>query len=468
MVRRLVYLLLLLLWPIGVSASSFIGAGTPNSGNTILLTPHASSTTGDTAIAVFGLNSNAVTPITTTADAVVGSGSPNSGSFTIPSNAAANMIAVACAYSGSVLTAPAGFTNICTEATNFHESCDYKVLVSGDVGATKSYSGGSPNLTWVVLQSLSSATLSIDGASACTSGGNAASYNAPSITTGSANELVISEANQGGTNSLFLPANENPISVRVNNGAGTFLKATAGVTGTKQFNSSGNQTWEGATIGVVNTASVGGAFTQQALITSATTNPNASTLGVFTHIIAATDPSGWWFQPNGGYQGSNNIGGMITFRGTNTSTPLDVSTTLLVNQYGQVPMPQINPTANDDFLLRVAYIPGDPTFGGCGSIPITTITSIFSSRGNGGSVPANLLAGYDDVSLNGALYFGATGTCLHLASDAISLGIQSATAPARGTANQRVDQLGLVTLAPFGAPEPPPGCGNCGLGVGAP
>ncbi len=192
-------------------------------------------------------------------------------------------------------------------------------------------------------------------------------------------------------------------------------------------------------------------------ITNANANPNAASLTIYTHTKAGGDAASWNFT-NATTNG--NICVIVSVGNLNTTTPIDVSQTLSVNQANKnMPIPALNPTASDELLLRVGALPGAGTFT---SAPagVTRITGLNQGQ-------ADLEVVYDDPTLNASLYLGNN---VPVADGALgmSLGLQSSATPTRTTANQRVEQLGLITLAPFGAPEPPPSCGNCGLGVGAP
>ena len=199
----------------------------------------------------------------------------------------------------------------------------------------------------------------------------------------------------------------------------------------------------------------GPGWTQQTSISNANANPNAATELIYTHTIAGGDGNVCTFSNSA--TGNQNLGVILTFGHINTSTPLDVIVTAAFNQINKRPLLALNPTSNDELLLRAPYTVDTSTV----SAPPTGLVQPTSLNGGHGSFEVE----YSDVSFNGLLY---TSNNVNRGMLSIALGVQSATTPSRTTANQRVDQLGLMTLTPFGAPEPPPSCGNCGIGVGAP
>ena len=207
----------------------------------------------------------------------------------------------------------------------------------------------------------------------------------------------------------------------------------------------------------INSGSPGfGAPAGWTLLKSISNTNLSSTLAAWSHIKSGGDGATWTWTNTA----TTNNAGFITCGGNiNTTTPVDVSSAMTWNQGSLYLAPAVQPTANDEMLMRCVSTPH------ASAIAYPTPPPILITGINQGQLA--LEGVYSDVSANNTAYLAGAGVVSN-AANGITLSLQSAATPTRPTANQRVDQLGLMTLTPFGAPEPPPSCGNCGMGVGAP
>lgn len=392
-------------------------------------------------------------------------------------------------YSKVAVAGDAGATIKCTVGVAAFIECNLRVFYNTDgtgpqLGATNFSTG--PSSTTYTFANTNAPTKSgsvilfsaYDNGGIPSGGSNGFSSGPIDTTTGSANGTATGFIGDSSTTAWTAPTLTGStglwmggdIEIQTSNGSnagavGVCVGAVnAGVgqfTGTTPCPQTQNGDEEFALFSVNSTTPNIGApagWTCPVAVTNSTANPNASSLTVCTHTKAGGDGASWNFT---NANTNSNIGAIISMGNLNTTTPIDVNTSLVINQYNNVPMPSINPKPSDDLILRAAAISGTTTFDGCSAITFSTagmVPMITFPQSNG-----ELMVGFNDLSLNGANYVGPTGNCNHNSSDSLSLALQSAATPSRTTGKQRVTQEGLIMMVPLQA-----GCAGCGGGMPAP
>jgi hypothetical protein len=370
-------------------------------------------------------------------------GKSATGAFTINAGAAVGSIVVTCAYSGSALTPPAGFTAICSNSANFASECAYKVLVGGDPGATETWTGGSPNTFYVDFANAGGTAWTIDPNSinsnaGCGSSGNANNANAPALNTLSNNEMVLVAANQGGASTVTKPSGTT-LAVPTgapNNNAGGYINITSpGALGTQNFTSTGSNTWEVESIGIIRLTGT------SAWTTVGTLANEGQTVGLNvyqqTGLAAASTQT---FVTTTGVSLNSKL---VNVGGINTSTPNDgtIGTLRLEGLSTNVIAPVFAATANDDLALVFT------AFATCGpGSPQQTQLPTNVDFGN------RMMADYEPIDFAVTAHIAQSSTCPYAS---IAIPLQAASAPAQTAASVRLQQQieSIFSLAP--APLPP-------------
>lgn len=327
---------------------------------------------------------------------------------------------------------PTGFTKILTNDTNFLFTIWTKTAVSGDIGATFTWTNGSNNFIDCIMDdffSNSAGTLSVEANSGITTAGSGTTYTPAAVTTLGVNRLIVEVATQFAGNNITLPGTviDSGVTAGHGDGFGYYPQASTGASATPQATSSGSSTWEGVQLSV----SSGGAGSSWTQIGSSIVDPGSTNeLDLYSHVYAAGDPSTWpWiFASNP----SKSVGIISAWANLDATTPVDTSGTLgsmgLDNGYYPI---IAKPTANDELLYKV-IVP--TTSNGGYQFPDVPIF-------NGSGLTAHLssIAGDLPLIVNSA---GFTGNF-----SSATLGLKSATAPTYTTANARVNQAAVMVFS---------------------
>jgi hypothetical protein len=365
------------------------------------------------------------------------SGKSGTGSFTVDAGASAGQLLVSCGVAASGLAKPSGFTAICSNSANFASECDYKVLVVGDIGATKTYTGTSVGAIYTIWNNAGGVAWAIDPNSSCGSSGNANNANAPALTTLSNNEMGLAVGTQGGSNTVTKPsAMTNVASGSPTNLAAGYLNvASPGALGTQNFTSTGSNTWEVESIGIIRLTGT------SAWTTVGTLANESQTVGLNvyqqTGLAAASTQT---FVTTTGVSLNSKL---VNVGGINTSTPNDgtIGTLRLEGLSNNVIAPVLAATANDDLALVFTAFstctPGSPQ-----QTQLPTNVDI----GN------RMMADYEPIDFAMTAHIAQVSTCPYAS---IAIPLQAASAPAQTAASVRLQQQieSIFSLAP--APLPP-------------
>lgn len=174
----------------------------------------------------------------------------NNSTVTIPASVKVGDLMIVYVANGSAVGAPAGWTLIGTNSTNFPSGAWFRVATAGDTGGAKTYTftPAGNSLQFSAWFSFTGATVSV-GVSSISSSGNANNANAPNITTGTAKSIVLLIVNQGGASNVSRPGSTYNVNETQTNFKSAYLfKSTAGAIGTFNWTSAGSNTWEIASI----------------------------------------------------------------------------------------------------------------------------------------------------------------------------------------------------------------------------
>jgi hypothetical protein len=433
------------------SGSAVVAAGAIayNSGSVTLSQPTVTSYAHSSDVSFAGVetigSAQTVYPMPQTggsASTLAFSAKSATGSFTINAGAAAGQLVVTCAYSGSALTPPSGFAAICSDSANFASECAYKVIVSGDVGATKTWTGGSPNVFYTDWSNAGGTGWAIDPNSSCGSAGSANNANAPALTTLSNNEMALVATNQGGSFTVTKPSGTTlalSAGAPNNNTAGYVNQTSPGSIGTQNFTSTGSQTWELESIGIIRLT---GSSTWTAITPKANESGTAQ-MSVFWNTGLAASSTQTFVTTTAVSIESV----IVNVAGLNT-TPVDGTVGLVGNEglAHNTAAPVAQATANDDLALLFT---GSATSGPGAPQAVQLPQNItFGSR---------MTVDYDAIDFAlGSLIVGSMATPYV----SVAIPLQAASAPAQTSASLRLQQQieEIFSLAP--APSGPSGAGG--------
>lgn len=421
-----------------------VGADTYNSGSVFSTKPAVTSFAQASDVSFAGIetigSAQTVYPMPQTGGAVstlAFAAKSTTGTFTINAGASVGDLVVTCAYSGSALTAPAGFTAICNDSANFASACNYKVLVGGDPGAAETWTGGSPNVFYTDWHNTGGAGWAIDPNSSCSSSGNANNANAPALTTLSNNEMALVATNQGGASTVTKPAGTTlAISGSpVNNSAGYVNQVSPGSIGTQNFTSTGSNTWETESIGIIR---VTGTSTWTSL-GSKSNEAGTVSMSVFWNTGLAASSVQTFLVTTGVSLESF----IVNVANLNTTTPMDGTVGTLGNEglSHDTAAPVGAATANDDLaIVFTGFASGSPGAPQAVQLP-QNVTS-----GN------RMTVDYEPIDYSlASLIVAASG----VAYASVAAPLQATSAPAQTAASVRLQQQieEIWSLAP--APTPP-------------
>jgi hypothetical protein len=361
------------------------------------------------------------------------------GSFTINAGASVGDLMVTCAYSGSALTAPSGLNSIpiCNNSANFPSACQYKVLVIGDIGTTYTWTGGSPNVFYTDWHNTSGTGWAIDPASSCGSSGSANNANAPALTTISNNEMALVATNQGGAFTVTKPSGTTTAlsGSPTNNAAGYVNQTSPGSIGTQNFTSTGSQSWELESIGIIRLTGTS---------SWATVGTKANDSGtVQMNVFSQTGLSAGSTQTFMVATGTALDAFIVNVGNLNTTTPVDGIVGTLGNEgiSHDVAAPIGPATVNDDLaLVFTGFASGSPGAPQAVQLP-QNVT--FGSR---------MTADYEAIDYASASLIVASSA---VAYASVAVPLQAASAPTQTSAAVRLQQQieEIWSLAP--APTPP-------------
>jgi hypothetical protein len=421
------------------------GLGAFNSGSVFSIKPSVTSFAQSSDVELAGVetigSAQTVYPMPQTgnsASTLAFSNKSATGSFTVDAGATAGQLLVSCGVAASGLAPPAGFTAICSDATRFASECDYKVLVAGDIGAVKAYTGSSVGAIYTIWNNAGGTAWAIDPGSSCSfSSGSSNNENAPALTTLSNNEMALAVATQGGSNTVTKPSGMTNVASGspTNLAAGYLNIASPGALGTQNFTSTGSNTWEKETIGIIRLT---GTSTWATVGTKANDSGTVS-MSVFSNTGLAASSVQTFLTTTGVSLEAYivNVGNL------NTTTPVDGIVGTLGNEgISHDTAAPIGPaTVNDDLaLVFTGFASGSPGAPQAVQLP-QNVT--FGNR---------MTADYEAIDFASASLIVASSS---VAYASVAVPLQAASAPTQTSAAVQLQQQieEIWSLAP--APTPP-------------